>query len=252
MKLIDREYNAQQDKYMNTWLADNATEVTTDHDPNGAVGSTVIVIENKCVYIKNNAGKWQKFDMAVNGGEGGGEEEVNLAKGIIERTITEISDDTVEQIGEYAFYVCQKLSSVNLPKVVYINARAFYKCKLDSVYLPKVKQIYSSAFGYSQIKTVDFPSATNFYANAFETCRSLTSVILPSVKTIGNNTFYYCDKLQSVRLPATPPTLSNTNAFSYINAACVFYIPTGSLAAYQAATNWSALTSQYTFTEEDR
>lgn len=61
MKLIDREYNAHQDKDMKTWLADDATEITTDFDPSSAIGSMIIVLETKDIYIKNNAGKWQKF-----------------------------------------------------------------------------------------------------------------------------------------------------------------------------------------------
>ena len=61
MKLINREYNAHQDKYLNTWLADNATKITTDFHPASAIGSIIIVIETKDIYIKNTKGKWQKF-----------------------------------------------------------------------------------------------------------------------------------------------------------------------------------------------
>jgi hypothetical protein len=52
-------------------------------------------------------------------------------------------------------------------------------------------------------------------------------------------------------LPATPPTLDNVNAFQDVPTTCVFSIPTGSLSAYQSETNWSSLTSTYTFVEED-
>jgi hypothetical protein len=72
------------------------------------------------------------------------------------------------------------------------------------------------------------------------------------VTSIEQQAFSSCPKLASVYLPATPPTLKNTNAFSNIPTTCIFYIPRGSLAEYQSATNWSSLTSTYTFTEEDR
>jgi hypothetical protein len=56
MKLI-----GQQDRYLHTWLADSAAEVTADFDAQGATGSMIIVIETKDIYIKNSEGKWQKF-----------------------------------------------------------------------------------------------------------------------------------------------------------------------------------------------
>ena len=87
---------------------------------------------------------------------------------------------------------------------------------------------------------------------SFRSCTSLTSVNLPNVTSIGIEAFRYCSALTSVYLPATPPTIRSTTSFGYINNACVFYIPTGSLSAYQSATNWSTLTGQYSFVEEDR
>jgi hypothetical protein len=56
MKLI-----GQQDRYLHTWLADKASEVTADFGQQSAIGSMIIVIETKDIYIKNNDGKWQKF-----------------------------------------------------------------------------------------------------------------------------------------------------------------------------------------------
>ena len=85
---------------------------------------------------------------------------------------------------------------------------------------------------------------------AFSNCRALTSVSLLSVTKIRAKVFYDCSNLISVTLPAAPPTLANTDAFSGIKSTCVFHIPTGSLSAYQNATNWSTLTGKYTFTED--
>lgn len=61
MKLIDREYNASQDRYANTWLANDKGEITTGFDPDSAAGSMIIVVSAGCTYIKNADGKWQKF-----------------------------------------------------------------------------------------------------------------------------------------------------------------------------------------------
>lgn len=61
MKIIDREYNALQDKPTYTVLADTASEITADVYPECAVGSMIIVVGTKDIYIKNTEGKWQKY-----------------------------------------------------------------------------------------------------------------------------------------------------------------------------------------------
>ena len=60
MKLIDREWSACLCGYMNMWLADDATGITADFDPDGVPGSTILVISTETTYMKNSQGKWQK------------------------------------------------------------------------------------------------------------------------------------------------------------------------------------------------
>lgn len=60
MKLIDREWNAYLDKYMNMWIADDESCITTDFDTDSAAGSTIIVIATSSTWMKNSTGKWQK------------------------------------------------------------------------------------------------------------------------------------------------------------------------------------------------
>jgi hypothetical protein len=86
---------------------------------------------------------------------------------------------------------------------------------------------------------------------AFTSCKALTSVDLPNATSIGQYAFSNCSALTSVSLPATPPSVY-TDSFNKINNECVFRVPAGSLTAYQNANNWGALTSQYSFVEEDR
>ena len=80
---------------------------------------------------------------------------------------------------------------------------------------------------------------------AFYYCCSLASVSIPSgVTSIGASAFYYCYGMAEYHiLPTTPPTLSNANAFTNIQSDCVIYVPSASLADYQAATNWSTYAS---------
>ena len=87
-------------------------------------------------------------------------------------------------------------------------------------------------------------SLTSIKEKAFQSCTSLTEISLPaSLTRIGIYVFRNCSSLQYIRIEATtPPTLSNTNAIpSTIGA---IYVPDESVAAYQAATNWSSFASK--------
>ena len=182
----------------------------------------------------------------------------------------------VTSIANNAFNSCPKLASVNMPNLVSISSRGFYGCEaLTGIDLTNVTSIGGQAFhGCEALTGIDLTNVTSIDSNAFEGCKALTgidmpkitkigsgtfaicssllSVNMPNVTSIGTQAFYDCKALTRVRLPATPPTLSNVNAFQNVPTTCVFSIPTGSLTEYQNATNWSSLTSTYSFVEEDR
>ena len=206
-------------------------------------------------------------------------EAMSKTRALLMRAITEFSNDYILDIGSWAFYGCGQLANINIPSVKNIGSYAFGACKaLTNISLPSVINIADSAFrdcyiiesidlplvesigeyAFCQSMTnnlltiINLPSLTHIGRNAFGNFANLTTVNLPSVTTIGYSAFSYCRSLQTVRLPATPPTLERIDAFNGVPTTCVFYIPRGSLAAYQSATNWSSLTSTYTFTEEDR
>ena len=82
--------------------------------------------------------------------------------------------------------------------------------------------------------------------NCFTEARCLSKIIIPStVTSIGNGCFTNLYGAQEIHLlPTTPPTLGGTSAFSNTPVDCVFYVPQGSLNAYQTATNWSKFASK--------
>lgn len=66
-----------------------------------------------------------------------------------------------------------------------------------------------------------------------------------SVTSIGSMAFFWCSSLSALHMrTATPPTLGDEDALDGIPEDCIIYVPAGSLAAYQGATNWSIYASQ--------
>ena len=104
-----------------------------------------------------------------------------------EGLITElVIPDSVESIGERAFYYCSKITSVVIPdSVTSIGSSAFYEC--DS--------LTSVVIGDSVTSIGDY---------AFYDCDSLTSVVIgDSVTSIGNYAFFDCYRLTSIKYRGT-------------------------------------------------
>ena len=90
---------------------------------------------------------------------------------------------SLKEIGDYAFYRCYNLVSVNIPVgVTSIGHSAFKDCnKLPSITIPN--------------------SVTSIGKDAFYYCKALTSITIPnSVTSIGDSAFSSCDKLTSVTI----------------------------------------------------
>ena len=168
--------------------------------------------------------------------------------------LTEISlPASLTSIGQNAFGVCSSLARVlNLEntKVTRILNGAFNGCKsLAEIALPDtLTRIGQYAFMGCKLlaRAVNFENTqlTSISDELFRNCLSLTEIALPAgVTSIGNSAFRDCSSLQYIRIEATtPPTLSSTNAIpSTIGA---IYVPDESVAAYQAATNWSSFASK--------
>ena len=124
-------------------------------------------------------------------------------------------------------------------------------------------QIFRASTNYEGITNLSIPSSivynnitytvTTVGHYAFEMCQTLTSVIIPnSVNYIDIQAFaachnlttvYYCNNLSEVTIEAvTPPTLQSdysNKVFDY--AVQSFYVPCGSLEAYQSAPYWSSV-----------
>ena len=143
---------------------------------------------------------------------GGGEEVLNS---LIDRSITEIKAN-VASVGDYAFYYCNTLTSVDLPVCISVGDYAFYYCrKLTSADLQACTSVGSYAFNScNSLTSVDLPVCTSVGSYAFSSCISLTSVDLQACTSVGSYAFSSCRKLTSADLQVC------TSVGSYAFSSC--------------------------------
>lgn len=115
-----------------------------------------------------------------------------LTNSIIDRSITEIADNLVAEIGFYAFYYCSALTTADFQVATSINGNAFYGCSKLTVLILRSETMCTlsntSAFDGTPIKSgtgyiyvpralVDsYKAATSWstYANQFRALEDYT------------------------------------------------------------------------------
>ncbi|WP_180006406.1 MULTISPECIES: leucine-rich repeat protein [unclassified Acinetobacter] len=130
-----------------------------------------------------------------------------------------------------------------------IGDRAFYNwTQLESVIIPNtVTSIgpYSFDAGGS-IQSLNIPDSVQTIGQyAFRGQSSCTEVNIGSgILSISNYAFANLSACDTVTITAlTPPTIEALT-FNNIKSTCIFKVPAASVAAYQAAPNWSAFASR--------
>jgi hypothetical protein len=159
-------------------------------------------------------------------------------------------------IGERAFQGCISFTTLTIPKgVTSIGNGAFNSCAGLTTISVKTGNInYDSRNNCNAIiktgtntlvqgcKNTTIPeSVTSIGENAFFGCTGLTALTIPAgVTSIGDQAFYYCTALTEIHaMMVTPPTMG-IFVFYYVDkAACMLYVPDGSVAAYRAADRWN-------------
>lgn len=181
--------------------------------------------------------------------------------------------ENVTALAPYAFQYCYGLSSITIPRgVTRIYNNAFQYCYgLSHVVIPKgVTRVDASAFdGCYSLQSLTIPdkvttigayvaqdcrsladvtipeSLTTLVANMFIYCHSLASIVIPkSVTSIQTNTLRYCESLAKIVFMRTTPPTAGSNAFANLPSDIVVYVPNGTLSAYQAASNYSSISSK--------
>lgn len=137
-----------------------------------------------------------------------GDEEV--IRSILNKTITEFSDDKLQTLKSYAFYNCDNLLSVNLPNLTSLGLstvpNTFSYCdSLQTVSLPKLTPLTEGLFtGCKSLKNVVlYNGITTIPKNCFNGCKSLTfdDTFFSKIKIINSGGFRGCNSLSEVNLP---------------------------------------------------
>ena len=166
--------------------------------------------------------------------------------------------NTVTTLGTYVFGACRTLQKVTLPTnttLKTISNYAFQQCySLASLTIPsQFNAIGNNAFDTcSTLYEITLPSTmTTLNASTFSSCTSLSYLSIPStVTSIGASALATLTTIQKIRFnSASPPSVSNSNAFTSLPTNCIISVPTGKLSSYTGAANYPS-SSTYTYVEE--
>ncbi len=161
-----------------------------------------------------------------------------------------------DEIGEYAFKDCSRLTSLTLPAgITSIGYAAFNGCDgLTSLTLPAgITSIGSSAFaGCSGLTSLTLPAGiTSIGDDTFYGCSGLTSLTLAAgISSIVEYAFSRCSGLTSLTLPAGITSIDKY-AFSGCSRLTSLTLPAGITSIGEFAFSYcSGLTSIYVYAEK--
>lgn len=129
-----------------------------------------------------------------------------LADSFLDRSITELSDSFMTEVGGQAFRGCKALKNVAFENVTKVGVAAFWEC--------------------TALEKAEFYQAAEFAANVFYGCTGLTALILRSTDAVCTMTGSLSD---------STPIAKGTG---YI------YVPRALVDTYKAASGWSTYASQ--------
>ena len=184
----------------------------------------------------------------IEAGGGGSSGNVDELRGVLSRTGTTFTDDTITTLGKYAC-AASELVSVNLPAVKIGKGYIFNACySLETVYLPKLTSTGGQAFSNcSKLKTVHMPLLSEVPLQDFANCYAVELLDFHNLAKINGAGFQNARSLATLILrKSSVCSLANTNAFNGTPFASggtggTVYVPSALIESYKTATNWSTL-----------
>ena len=154
--------------------------------------------------------------------------------------------DSIESIGERAFYMCSSIEQIILPKSLRtIGLSAFSDCSsLLRIDIPDhVESLGLGAFyGCVGLKEVRFGESIQLIGqSAFKGCKSLEEIVIPeSVTQVSWRAFCDCDSMSRVTCKAIVPPAMYESFTSWADDPIniPLYVPQTSLEAYRQHDSW--------------
>lgn len=130
----------------------------------------------------------------------------------------EYENDSIETIGEYAFYNCTKLIDVNVPNVRDVGGYAFYKTSLTEVDMPLVTYLPNYTFNsVTTLTKAHFEEVTEIGTNVFQHSSKLSDIYFPKVTKIGSYAFA-TSPLESITDNTFPSLTDGSGEYNFTNA----------------------------------
>ena len=153
--------------------------------------------------------------------------------------------NSIEYIGDYAFYGCRNLTTTLPANLSYIGEEAFSECNVKSVTIPNsVTSFKKAAFkNCSNIDTLIIGNGITSISNQFNGCSGIKYLQLgENVDTINYGAFYDAKRLSDIVCFSQYPPMAyldeGTKLRSFYNMHALVYVPCNNLSAYQHDALW--------------
>lgn len=168
-----------------------------------------------------------EMPSAIESIQGGGADS-SIEVALIQKTITEYSNDNLTHIGDYAFGACYEMTSVHLPNMETAGAYAFHEC--------------------GALISVNFPSLTKVPASFMRRCKKAERAEFYKITSIADYGFYQCTPMVALIIRTDSVcALLNTRALTGTKIASgtgYVYVPSSLVESYKSATNWTTYANQ--------
>lgn len=166
---------------------------------------------------------------------------INPYKFHYDKTLTKVSGEKIESIGDHAFYYVETLTEINMPSLRDVSDSGLYRTSITSITAPNMITVGVNAFcGCKLLTKADFGkyqsriTEITFADSAMQTCKLLDTVIL-RYKKVG-----YITGHPFWNTPIEPSDGSAPTGY--------IYVPAELLSSYQ--NNWGVYAARFRAIED--